>query len=104
MLLRCLLGSGAAHLPDSQYINFTPRNCHMVLNDFYRRLLKDQGMLLLRNSCVYWKNRVETMCGDGDKIARMSESELQLLLRQQQRGADRTAVALKEIQRNIKSE
>lgn len=80
------------------------RNCQMVLNDLYQRLLNDQGLLLLRDSCLHWKNRFESMCGDGDKIASMGEADLQLLLKQQQRGAERTAVALKELQRNTKQE
>ena len=80
------------------------RNCQMVLNDLYQRLLKDQGLLLLRDSCLHWKNRFESMCGDGDKIASMGEAELQVLLKQQQRGAERTAIALKELQRSSKQE
>ena len=53
--------------------------------------------LRLKELCRQWRNKVEDLSGEGTRLATMGGSELQLLIRAQKRGVERTTVALKEL-------
>lgn len=53
--------------------------------------------LRLKELCRQWRNKVEDLSGEGTRLAAMGGPELQLLIRAQKRGVERTTVALKEL-------
>jgi hypothetical protein len=63
----------------------------------YQKSMREKDILRLKDSCLYWRNKFEDMCGVGSRTVSMSTADLQALLKRQQRGAERTAIALKDL-------